>query len=338
MTPQSHMMQEALETPGMLRREAEGWEAQARLIHAQAGDRPSVVLVGRGSSGNACSFAAYLHTLHTGRHPIEFHPWLSTQALPEADYRDAVAHVFSASGQSTDVVEAMRWLKSRGAFTVGITGAEGDEVHLVEYADAVFRLNCGPELAVPATKSFTAQLFAAAALAGYPLVQAAEQTARAMEAIQQGPVVSALASFLEGARLVAWIARGPSFAGALDAALKTKESLGLPAFGYSTAECLHGPVAMFQPSDRVVLFSGADEPMASKQAVVTTLLTRGVPFLTLGTDATHEAGLPIPLPDERWARTAVLAFLAQMACVELAQRLGLDTDAPANLQKVTRTM
>ena len=28
----SHMRQEILETPGMLRREAAGWEAQARLI------------------------------------------------------------------------------------------------------------------------------------------------------------------------------------------------------------------------------------------------------------------------------------------------------------------
>ena len=95
---------------------------------------------------------------------------------------------------------------------------------------------------------------------------------------------------------------------------------------------------MFHPSDRVVLFSGADEPMASKQAVATTLLARGVPFITLGTDATHEAGLPIQLPEDRWARTAVLAFLSQLACAELASRKGLDPDTPANLQKVTRTL
>lgn len=334
----SHMQREILETPAMLRREAEQWEAQGQRIRALSEGRSSVVLIGRGSSGNACTFASYLFTLSTGRHPIEFHPWVTTQELPEADWSDAVAFAFSASGQSTDIAESLRWLKARGALAVGVTAARGDEVHLVQQADAVFRLNCGEELAVPATKSFTAQLFAAAALAGYPILQAAEQAAQAMEALLERGTIASLATFLEGGRSIAWIARGPSFAGALDAALKTQESLGMSSFGYSTAECLHGPIAMFHPSDRVVLFSGADEPMESKQAVVTTLLARGVPFVTLGTDATHEAGLPIQLPADRWARTAVLAFLSQSACAELARRKGLDPDAPANLQKVTRTL
>lgn len=334
----SHMWQEALETPAMLRREAAGWQAQATRIREAAASRSQVALLGRGSSGNACTFGAYLFTLRSGRHPVEFHPWLTTQPLPDADWSDTVAYAFSASGQSVDVAESLRWLKARGALAVAVSGARDATAPLVALADESFALNCGPEQAVPATKSFTAQLFAAAALAGYPMVETAQQTAQAMDAIVASDVVATLASFLQGARTVAWVARGPSLGGALDAALKTQESLGMPAFGYSTAEFLHGPIGMFHPADRVVLFSGADEPMDSKQAVVTTLLTRGVPFLTIGTDATHEAGLPIRLPDERWARTPVLAFLAQLACAELAKRMGLDADAPANLQKVTRTL
>lgn len=338
MITESHMKRETLETPAMLRREAAQWEAQARAIEERRGSRRNVVLIGRGSSGNACTFASYLFMLRTGRHPVEFHPWTTTQTLPDADWSDSVVYAFSASGQSTDTAESMRWLKSQGALTVGVTGARGKNVCLLDHADAVFRLNCGEEKAVPATKSFTAQLFAAAALAGYPLAQAAEQTALAMESILESDAAATLTTFLKGARIIAWLARGPSCAGALDAALKAQESLGMPNFGYSTAECLHGPIGMFQPSDRVVIFSGADEPMASKQAVVSTLLARGVPFITIGTDATHEAGLPIQLPDERWARTAVLAFLSQLACAELAQRMGLDPDAPANLHKVTQTL
>jgi glucosamine--fructose-6-phosphate aminotransferase (isomerizing) len=297
-----------------------------------------VALIGRGSSGNACTFAAYLFMLRTGRHPVEFRPWVTTQTLPEADWSDTVAYAFSASGQSIDVGEALRWLKARGALTVAVSATRDASVPLVALADAAFSLNCGAEKAVPATKSFSAQLFAAAALAGYPMVDAATQAAQAMEALLKSEAVPTLASFLQGGRTVAWVARGPSLAGALDAALKTQESLGMPAFAYSMAEFLHGPIGMFHPADRVILFSGADEPMESKQAVVATLLARGVSFLTIGTDATHEAGLPIRLPDERWARTPVFAFLAQLACEELARRLGLDADAPANLQKVTRTL
>lgn len=333
----SHMKREILETPAMLRREAAAWEEQARKIHSLAGKRSNVVLIGRGSSGNACTFGVYLFTLRSGRHPVAFHPWVTTQTLPNADWSDSVAYAYSASGHSTDITESLRWLKTQGALAVAVTAAAG-QAPLPDLADVTFRLNCGPEQAVPATKSFTAQLFATAALAGYPIAQAAEQVAQAMESILKNDTVNSLATFLQGGRTVAWVARGPSYAGALDAALKTQESLGMPAFGYSTAEFLHGPIAMFHPPDRVILFSGADETMASKQAVVTTLVARGVPFVTIGTDATHEAGLPIPFPDERWARTPVLGFLAQLACEEVARRSGLDADAPANLQKVTRTL
>ncbi len=333
----SHMKRETLETPAMLRREAAEWEAQASRIHKVVGQRTNVVLMGRGSSGNACTFGSYLFMLRSGRHPIEFRPWVTTQSLPDADWSDTVAYAFSASGHSTDITSAVQWLKARGALTVAVTAAPA-KAPLVDLADSVFRLNCGDELAVPATKSFTAQLFAAAAIAGYPIAQAAAQTAAAMDSLVQGETVNSLATFLQGCRTVAWVARGPSYAGALDAALKTQESLGLPAFGYSAAEFLHGPIAMFHRSDRVIMFSGADETMASTQAVVTTLLARSVPFVTIGTDSSHEAGLPIPLPDERWARTPVLAFLSQLACEEVAQRTGLDPDAPANLQKVTRTL
>jgi len=338
MMTESHMKREALETPAMLRREAANWERQARAIEELRSHRDNVVLIGRGSSGNACTFGSYLFMLRSGRHPVEFRPWVTTQTLPDADWSDSVVYAFSASGQSTDIAEALRWLKSHGALTVGVTAAGNTDVCLLDHADVVFRLNCGEEHAVPATKSFIAQLFAAAALAGYPLAQAAEQAAQAMESLLQGDAIATLVTFLEGARTIAWIARGPSYAGALDAALKTQESLGMPTFGYSTAEFLHGPIGMFHSSDRVILFSGADEPMSSKQAVVTTLLARGVPFVTIGTDSTLEAGLPIPLPDERWARTSVLAFLSQLACEELAHRMGLNPDAPANLCKVTRTL
>lgn len=333
-----HMHREILETPAMLRREAAAWEAQAAELRAAAGGRPQVALVGRGSSGNACAFAAYLFGLATGRQPVEFRPWLTTQQLPPCDWSDTVAYAFSVSGQSTDIAASAGWLRARGAWTVGVTAAEGEDLHLAEATDRLFRLGCGPEVAVPATKTFTAQLFAAAALAGLPVQAAAAQAADAMDALLEGPVPGQLATFLEGGGLAAWIARGPSLAAVRDAALKMQESLGRPAVAYSTAEVLHGPIAMFHPEDRVVLFSGSDEPMDSKRAVAATLLARNVPLLTLGTDSTREAGLPLPLPEARWARTPVLAFLSQLVCLELARRAGLDPDAPAHLQKVTRTL
>jgi glutamine---fructose-6-phosphate transaminase (isomerizing) len=334
----STMAKEARQSPTVLRAEAARWQEQARVIRQQTADRSTTVLVGRGSSGNVCSYAAYLVALHSGRQPIEFRPWLATRALPPADWSDALVLAFSYSGRSTDIAASAEWLHARGATVVAVTEAPSPDAELLKIAQHVIRLGCGAELAVPATKSVVAQLFVAAALAGYDIADAAAQTAECMERIDAAGTPAQLATFLEGARTVTWLARGPSIGGALDAALKMQESVGIPATGYSMAEYLHGPIAAASKADRVVLFSGADEPMESRQAVASALLARGVPFVCMGDDRSPEANLPLPFPDARWARTSILATIAQLTCAELAERQGINPDAHPSLLKVTRTL
>ena len=333
----SHMAREARSAPEVLHSEAARWQGEAAGIRRLVADRPTSVLVGRGSSGNVCTFAAYLFALRTGRQPIEFRPWLTTQPLPAADWTDAVVYAFSYSGKSTDIAASAEWLRARGASVVAISEGDAADAHLLKHAHHVLRLGCGPERAVPATKSVIAQLFVAAALAGHEIEQAAQQTAACMRRIDADGVAASLAGFLVGARTVTWLARGPSYGGALDAALKMQESVGIPAFGYSMAEYLHGPIAAASGEDRVVLFSGADEPMESKQAVTAALLARGVPFVCLGSDQTPDAQVPLPFPDARWARTALLAYVAQLTCTELAGHYGIDPDEHPSLRKVTQT-
>lgn len=333
----SLMANEARSAPLILRSEAARWQREATGICRLVAGRPLSVLVGRGSSGNVCTFASYLFALQTGRQPVEFRPWLTTQPLPAADWSDAAVYAFSNSGNSTDVAAAAEWLRGRGALVVAISEADAPDAHLLKPAHHIIRLGCGPERAVPATKSVVAQLFIAAALAGYEIELAAEQTAACMLRIDADGTPSRLAAFLAGARTVTWLARGPACAGALDAALKLQESVGVPSSGYSMAEYLHGPIAAASPEDRVVLFSGADESIESKQAVTAALLARAVPFLCLGSDRTPEAQLPLPFPEARWARTALLAYMAQLACTDLAERYGINPDQHPSLRKVTKT-
>lgn len=359
----SIMAKEARQAPAVLRAESARWQEQAHAIRALTATRRTAVLVGRGSSGNVCTFAAYLLALHSGRQPIEFRPWLATQTLPQADWDDAVVYAFSYSGRSTDIAASAEWLHGRGAAVVAVTEAGSAEAELLKTAQHVIRLGCGQELAVPATKSVVAQLFVAAALAGHDITHAAQQTAECLERIDAADAPAQLATFLMGARTVTWLARGPSIGGALDAALKMQESVGIPAFGYSSAEYLHGPIAAAGPADRVVSFSGAYErpqpwlhqapqgaarklgsgpafpyePQASQQAVTAALLARGVPSLCLGDAQAAEVQLPLPLPDAPWARTAVLAYVAQLACATLAERQGINPDEHPSLRKVTQT-
>lgn len=330
------MSEEIASQPPIIESNAKAWEEQAAGIRARVGERRNLVLIGRGSSGNACTFATYLHATATGRHAIELRPWVTVQDAPRADWSDAWVLAYSVSGQSTDVAHAARWLRDRGAHVVGVTNAPDAKCHLGEASDELFFLGAGPERAVPATKTFGAQLFASAALCGLPIEEAAKETAACMREVLAGDAWSQLAAFLSEAHLVWWIGRGPAYAASLDAALKTMESAALPGTAWSAAEVLHGPIGSASPTHRAVFFVDQHEPASSLEAAGAAFVSRGVPFLRVGGLGEGHT-LPIPLPSQRWARTPVFGLLSQRAALALAELQGLDPDSPAGLMKVTET-
>jgi glucosamine--fructose-6-phosphate aminotransferase (isomerizing) len=341
------MAKETTEQPGLFRRNAARWgEAVERAIQS-LGERPNLVVIGRGSSGNACTFASYLFAMRRGRFPIEFRPWIcsQTEAL-DPSFADAAAFAYSSSGQSTDVAQSASWLRSRGARVLGITNAAG-ECNLSQVSDAVLRLDVGEERAIPATKSFSAQLFLTAGLCGYRTAGVAESIASSMESILASGVARQMAEFAGGARTIVWIARGPALAAAKDAALKIQEAAGMISQAWSAAEMLHGPIAAMGPSDRVILLQDSDEPAQSLDAVSTRLVAHGTPHLLVADDKSEAGGarphlygglaVRMPLPDVRWARTISFAFLSQLVTLELVERAGKDPDQPFGLSKVTPT-
>ena len=336
----SYMRDEIESQPALLRALAPTWAARAEAGRAALGDRPQLALVGRGSSGNACTFAAYLWSLETGRHPIEVRPWIATQDGPVASWEDTMVFAYSVSGQSTDVAHTAGWLRARGARVLGITNAEGEDSNLGQVSDALLHLGVGPERAVPATKTFTAQLFVSAALCGLEIELPALQVARGLERALTEGVPTRLAELLYGGRSVQLVARGPALAAALDGALKLQESACVLAAGSSSAELLHGPIGALTPEDRVVVLEEESGGGESRQAVLTRLVGRGVPHVTLcgrQSGAAHHLGLELQLPEARWARTALMAAVLQATALALAERRGLDPDQPPGLQKVTLT-
>ncbi|MCA9519499.1 MAG: SIS domain-containing protein [Myxococcales bacterium] len=336
----SWMAQEIGDTPARLRELAPRWAVACAEARHVVADRPQRVLVGRGSSGNACTFYSYLWAMTSGRGAAEFRPWVATQPDPGGEWRDAAALVLSVSGESTDIVHAASWLADRGAKIVAVTNSGPEDTTLARRASAHIDLGVGPELAVPATKTFLAQLCVAAGLCGYPLDEALSSAADCIDTLLAGSQISRLVDRLAEVRQIVWVARGPALAVALDAALKLQESAGVLSQGYSAAELHHGPIGALDECDVVFLLNDADEPSQSLQATTTVLLARGIPFAVLGDEraAKRFPLFPLPLPAERWARSLVFASASQQIALELAQRLGRNPDAPPGLSKVTHTL
>ena len=78
----SHMADEARSAPRVLRSDASRWQREANDIRRLVAERATAVLVGRGSSGNVCTFASYLFALQTGRQPLSFAPGLRPSPCP----------------------------------------------------------------------------------------------------------------------------------------------------------------------------------------------------------------------------------------------------------------
>lgn len=340
-----HMQREIAEQPDLLEARADHWMAEASRVGGELMSRRQLFVLGRGSSGNACVYASYLYGLRTGRHAVEFRPWLTTQELPKSDLSDTAVLAFSVSGQSTDIAQAAEWLAERGAYVVGVTNAEDDDCRLGAASSALCHLRAGEEHAVPSTKTLCAQFFASAALLGYDIDKPARQTAEALRSLDARGYGEQLADFMRAASTVSWVGRGPSLAAALDAALKCRETARQESNGWSAAEIQHGFVGSLGADDRVILFSDGNDTTGNVIAVTNALLSRNTPFVVAGdayqtsTESAHtSAFLALDLPDARWARAAVLANLSQRAAFELAVLRGLDPDCPAGLKKVTETV
>lgn len=353
---QSYMQSEVAEQPTLIRRQSQGWKVRAAELREKLQSRKQIIVVGRGSSGNAALYFTYMWATTSGRQPMDFRLWIAQESNKVGDYSDCAVLAFSASGQSTDVVRTCAWLKERGAIVVGVTAAPDASCRLGGVADDLFLLNCGLEKAVPATKSFMSQLAASAALAGMPVQERASAIAASIEKTIVSPASATLAEFLGGARTVIMLGRGMLLGAVHDAALKLQETTGLASFAYSTAEFFHGPMGCVSPDDRVVLFASGDSELELR--LLKGLAEREVPVRIINRNAlsvTEEASLvlaefvaehkhssqfaalELPSTGHDWSDAFAVIALAQMTCLALCGRMGRSPDAPPLLKKVTET-
>jgi glucosamine--fructose-6-phosphate aminotransferase (isomerizing) len=148
---------------------------------------------------------------------------------------------------------------------------------------------------------------------------------------------SVLLPALETSESLYTLGRGPALAIASEAALKFKETADYHAEAYSSAEVLHGPVALVDRNFPVVAFAARDAAEESVSAIAENIAARGAPvFLTSGR-AEKSARLPFvatghPITD---ALCLIVPFYGFVEAV--SRRRGYDPDKPAALSKVTKT-
>jgi len=320
---------EMAEQPALLARLVDGFAGDVAAVAGLVVEPPSaVVLVGRGSSDNAAVLGRYAIEMATGRPTALAAPSLTTRYGGLPDYRGVLVVALSQSGQTPEIASTVRALRAAGARVLVITNDERSPVAAA--AQLVLPLGVGPERAVPATKTVTAQMLkllaVAAALGPLPLSRGV---------IADRAPATALAQRWSGADGLLVVARGLLLAAALETALKVRESAGVTAIGTSSADLLHGPIGAVQPGSAVLLVDGDPATAADLRDLGARLVALGVSAARMGTGGDDELALapglePLLLP-------IVATVRGQQLAGALARVRGLDPDAPAGLSKVTRT-
>lgn len=309
-----------------------------------------VMIAGRGTSDHAAIYAQYLLETHLGLPTGLAKPSVTTVYEAPVAWRGGLVLAISQSGQSPDIVAVVRAARAAGALTVAIT----NDARSPLAGTSAWHLRChaGRELAVPATKTYVAELAVVAALVAAirpssgladglaSLPQALRSTLLHTRRWLDGRGRSAVAD-LAGADRALVVSRGYNLATAMELALKLKETVGLFAEAYSTADFAHGPRVLARRDVPILAIrpdgpmgAHVDDTLAAVAADGGRVTVIGGPEAALGRDGAALA-LPSVLPE---ALTPLLFVVPGQLLVEAtARERGLSPDAPVGLGKVTRT-
>ena len=115
-----------------------------------------ITLVARGSSDHAAIYGRYLLEMTAQRPAALVAPSIHTLYAADVDHTGYLAVAISQSGRTPEIITVLHRLREQGARTVAIVN--GASTPLADVADVTIDLRVGPELAVPATKTFTGTL------------------------------------------------------------------------------------------------------------------------------------------------------------------------------------
>jgi glutamine---fructose-6-phosphate transaminase (isomerizing) len=277
----------------------------------------------------------------------------------ERSLPNAAVLVISQSGETVDTLAALRKAKLAGHETLAITNV--DDSTMEREATAAFPTVAGRERAIPATKSFTAQLLNLYLLA---LMKArlcdtlseSELKERLSELTTLPASIEAqlkgwddamliIANRLHHAKNFLFLGRGIHYAIAREGALKLKESAYLHAEGYPSGELKHGPNALVVDGTPLVMIATVDrsDPDSVQRYDKVVQLMRdmreqGATILAIA-NAGDEAvgGLASHAVYVTEMRDPLLAICETIPLQLLSYRMainnGIDVDHPRNLTK-----
>ncbi|HXG07813.1 MAG TPA: glutamine--fructose-6-phosphate transaminase (isomerizing) [Nitrososphaera sp.] len=261
----------------------------------------------------------------------------SQYALAAIDDKSVLVAI-SQSGETADVLEAVRLARSQGAKILSIVNVRTSS--LARASDVCLFTNCGPEIGVAATKSFTGQLALiyniTDRLCNRCLGTEKAEFAKAVEAvIANQENIAKTAENIKNATDIYLLGRSLHYPIALEGALKLKELAYVHAEGIAAGELKHGPLALMEKNTFVIIINPHDSTFNDTISNAHEIKARGATLIGISDrkDDVYDYWIEIPHLNQEVYYPIVEVIPLQIMAYQLALAKNVDPDYPRNLAK-----
>ncbi len=296
----------------------------------------NIYVTGSGTSYNSALIAKQIFSKYA---KIKAESIMSSelQFAPESIEKNSIIIAISQSGESADVLDAVKIGKQANCKIIAIVNLMTSS--LVREADVVIGMNCGPEIGVAATKSFTSQLVIlykiAQKLSDGKITINFEKFAESILKILENPVkIQKIARVMKDISDIYVLGRGINYPIAKEAALKLKELTYIHAEGIPGGELKHGPLALMDSNVFVIIINPNDSTYSDMLTSAREIKARGAKIIGVSDikSDVYDYWIEMPKIDQVLypiSEIIPIQFLSYYAALEK----NTDPDYPRNLAK-----
>jgi glucosamine--fructose-6-phosphate aminotransferase (isomerizing) len=259
-------------------------------------------------------------------------------ALGQVDDNSVVIAI-SQSGETADVLHSVKSAKQSGAKILSIVNIPTSS--LARISDCSLTLNCGPEIGVAATKSFTGQLSVIYTIIGklcsdsigIPLNKT-ELVLAIRQILSTENDISRIVDVVQDINDIYLLGRSIHYPIALEGALKIKEIAYIHAEGIAAGELKHGPLALIDKNTVMIVINPRDATFNDTLSNAHEIKARGATVIGISDtgNEVYDHFIEIPrVSDILYPMLEVIPL--QIIAYYLALKKNVDPDYPRNLAK-----
>jgi glucosamine--fructose-6-phosphate aminotransferase (isomerizing) len=298
----------------------------------------SIYITGSGTSYHSALLAKHIFAKLA---KMRIEPVISSEFQYVLDFidKDSVILAISQSGETADVLNSVKDAKQLGTKILSIVNISTSS--LARISDSYLTVNCGPEIGVAATKSFTGQLSVFYTVidklcnGSIGINSKRDEITSAIELLLSNEEQTIrIADLLKDIRDIYILGKSLHFPIALEGALKIKELTYIHAEGIAAGEIKHGPLALIDNSSIVIVINPKDNTYDDVLSNAHEIKSRGATIIGISNESEEVYDHFIKLPNFDSILYPLIEIIPlQLLAYHLALKKNADPDYPRNLAK-----